>query len=83
MIDWTIVLIFILVGLNVLQFIYWGRLYNQAVDKLMSKNYADYVTAKNYPKTLVANKAKTDEDQAELDRQNQSILNELNGLLGS
>jgi hypothetical protein len=79
---WPMVLVLILIGVNVLQFLYWSRIQNDLIDKLLSKNYPDYVIAKNYPKTLEREKVKTDDDQKEIEAQNAQVLAELNGMLG-
>ena len=79
--DWSLVLIIIfLIGLNLAQFIYWARIQSQMIDKLLSRNYHDYVTAKNYPKSLEIAKVKNEKIEEELELQNQSVLSELNSI---
>ena len=38
--------IYSLIGLNVVQFFFWSWNTNRLIDKLMSRNYADYVQSK-------------------------------------
>lgn len=41
---------YILVGLNVIQMIFWAKQVQRLVDKVMSRNYYDYETSKSISK---------------------------------
>ena len=41
-----------LIGLNVFQHVYWSRQNQKLVDKLMSRNYHEYVQAQPQPSAL-------------------------------
>lgn len=74
----TEALLFVLVLTNSLQFWFWSRQNNRLVDKLMSRNYADYVQSQTaaHPKPPLVN----DED---LRIEDTDILRELNRALPS
>jgi hypothetical protein len=67
-----------LVGLNIFQAWFWSRQNQRLIDKLMSKNYAEYVQtntlAKAYPKS---------QEQKNLEVEPDAVLDELNGMLGT
>ncbi len=67
-----------LLGLNIFQAIYWSRTTNQLIDKLMSRNYAEYAQIQS-----TRNHAQTDGIRLpdESETQEEEILNEINGLL--
>ena len=70
----------ILIIVNVIQFIYWSRLHNDLMDKLMSKNFAEYSNVKNFPKILEKTEAKNKMNDEELQKINDEVLSELNGI---
>jgi hypothetical protein len=47
------VIIVALLGLNVFQLIYWSRQVHKLIDKLMSRNYADYQAWANKPEVAL------------------------------
>lgn len=63
-----------LVGLNVFQMVYWSRQVQKLVDKLMSRNYHEYVqtTQPILPTVQV-------DDDSEIEESD--ILGELNGMV--
>ena len=65
-----------LLALNVFQIVYWSRQVQKLVDKLMSRNYAEYVQVSKPPLPTV----KVTEDDAVDERE---ILNELNGMFST
>lgn len=67
--------IFVLLGLNVFQLVYWSRQVHKLVDKIMSRNYAEYVQT-NRP--TLPTVSKDDDSFVE----ESDVLNELNGVLG-
>jgi len=69
--------VFFLVGLNLFQFWFWSKQNSRLVDKLMSRNYAEYVQAQGLLKPLPMSIV----DSAEDDISDDDILNELNGML--
>lgn len=63
-----------LLALNVFQMFFWGYQCQRLINKIMSRNYAEYNQIVNPPKAV--EKIGPDVD----DQINQEILNELNGL---
>lgn len=63
-----------LLALNAFQLVYWSRQTHKLVDKLMSRNYAEYVQAQNPPLPRV----RLDDNLVE----EHEILDELNGMVG-
>lgn len=63
-------------ALNVFQMVYWSRQVQKLVDKLMSRNYAEYVQVNKPPLPTV----KVTDDIAVEER---DVLNELNGMFGT
>lgn len=67
-----------LIALNVWQHWFWSRYSGRLIDKLMSRNYAEYkqveqsVTSHNIPNS----------QKYEFDSSNEEVLKELNGMLG-
>lgn len=62
-----------LLVLNVFQMVYWSRQVQKLVDKIMSRNYAEYVQATQPPLPTVS----LDDDSIE----ESNILDELNGMV--
>lgn len=63
-----------LLGLNIFQSVYWSRQVQKLVDKLMSRNYAEYVqVTKPILPTVRLDDASVDEAD---------VLDELNGMIG-
>lgn len=76
--EWgLLIVIALLVGLNVWQHWYWSNTTSRLIDKLMSRNYAEYKQVEQ----SIASPKKPNSYQ-ELDPSNDQILNELNGMLG-
>lgn len=68
-----------LIGLNVFQLWYWSRETHRLIDKVMSKNYPEYVSSVSYLKP----KPSPGPEVPDIDTiQQQEILRELNGMLG-
>jgi hypothetical protein len=67
-----------LLGLNVFQLLWWSRQMSKAIDKMMCRNYAEYVQSQSLlnselpPKIVLPSEAEEEEDK---------ILNELNGMI--
>lgn len=70
-------LISVLSALNIVQLIYWGYHCHTLINKLMSRNFAEYDLVKKGPAKV--NQFEALDEEAE--QENQSILSELNGLL--
>lgn len=68
-----------LFGLNVFQFVYWSRVTSRLVDKIMSKNYAEYVHLSK-PKLPEAPAVTLPNAEAV---EEQDVLNVLNGMFGA
>ena len=62
-----------LILLNIFQFFFWSKQVHKLVDKLMSRNYAEYVSIKNPPLPTVS-----EDDLGE----ESDILEELNDMVG-
>ncbi len=67
--------IYALVILNIAQLVFWSRQVQKLVDKLMSRNYAEYVQVNNPPLPTVI----VEDDLVE----ETDVLNELNGMIGN
>ena len=65
-----------LVGLNVFQLYYWSRVTHKLIDKLMSRNYAEYVSIEK--STDQSDKLPL---RIETETDDESVLNELNGMI--
>lgn len=63
-----------LIALNVYQFFFWSRQVQKLVDKLMSRNYAEYVQVTKPPLPTVQV-----QDDSHIEESN--ILDELNGMV--
>lgn len=72
---WTIA---ILLGFNIFQIWYWSRQVQRLVDKLMSRNYAEYVQATALASNLPQDNIRLPTEEKEAEDQ---ILLELNGML--
>lgn len=70
------VVCYLLAALNLFQFIFWSRQVHGLIDKLMSRNYAEYVASKAYKPSQKSSPT------ASSDVPDDMVLNELNGLLG-
>lgn len=70
-----------LIGLNAFQLWYWSRETHRLIDKLMSRNYPEYVSSVSYlkPKPSPATEPTPDHDSI----QQEEVLRELNGMLGN
>ena len=74
----------IIVGLavtNVFQMIYWSRETHKLLDKLMSRNYAEYEQVKNLRRELPHALTMTEEDQDLQDEDLKSLNNTMAGLI--
>jgi hypothetical protein len=69
--------IVLLFTLNLIQFLFWSRKTSELIDKLMCKNYAEYVQTKNLTESAPDKIVLPTIDETE----EQEILNELNGML--
>jgi hypothetical protein len=69
--------IVVLAGLNICQYLFWSRQVNQLLNKLMSRNYAEYVSIEK--EIASPPQVKMDLDPA-IDEEKE-ILSELNGML--
>lgn len=69
-----------LLALNAYQLWYWSKVNSRLVDKIMCRNYAEYVqvtsTQSNLPQDSI--KVPSEDDQEETE-----ILRELNGMIGA
>lgn len=73
------IVIGVLALLNVFQLVYWSRLQSRLIDKLMSRNYAEYVQlSKPQPSQGLE---VTLPDQSEVEEQD--VLSTLNRMLGT
>lgn len=70
-----------LIFLNVAQFIFWGIQNNKLVNKLMSKNFAEYDLVKNGPPK--AEKEVVGFSEYEETLEDKEYLAELNGQVGT
>lgn len=72
MLEWGIVLI--LVMINAIQTVYWSRMTHKLIDKLMSRNYAEYVQLEKLKSPVpnmrveVPPEVESDEDLDQLNR---------------
>ncbi len=66
-----------LLGLNVFQLVWWSTQNHRLVDKLMSKNYAEYVQSENLKASLPVPKLTDSLSSAE----ENELLREINGML--
>ena len=64
-----------LLGLNVFQLVYWSRQTHKLIDKVMSRNYAEYVQITTPPLPTV----KVEDDSL---IEEKDVLKELNGMFG-
>jgi hypothetical protein len=62
---------------NIVQFFFWGKFTQKLINKIMSKNYAEYELIKSGPKQVEPKLPDPLEEEL-----NKEILNELNGLMG-
>jgi hypothetical protein len=69
-----------LLALNAFQLVYWSRLQTRLVDRIMSKNYAEYVQL-NKPVLPKALESITLPDDSEIEERD--VLNVLNGMFGA
>lgn len=69
-----------LLGLNLFQLIYWSRQVQKLVDKLMSKNYAEFVQVENL-KSPQPNHRKDVDQELENVHEEQAILDQLNSMV--
>ncbi len=70
------IVIYALIGLNLVQLVFWAICVHKLIDKIMSRNYAEYVQSK--PVRPVAKSSnEVDSNQAE----EEEVLRELNGML--
>lgn len=74
--DQSNIFVFSLLGLNIIQFIFWSRQVQRLIDKLMSRNYAEYI-ASNKTGPIEHKFENQDEIVSE-----DAVLNEVNSLLG-
>ncbi len=72
-----IIVILVLAGLNIWQHWFWTRNCGQLIDKLMSRNYAEYKSVEQSVSSPNVPNSHQDHDPT-----NDQILNELNGILG-
>jgi hypothetical protein len=70
----AIALLFIL---NLIQFFFWSRKVSELIDKLMCRNYAEYVQTQSLKEPVPDKIVLPTIDETE----EQDILNELNGML--
>lgn len=66
-----------LLGLNVFQLVFWSRQTGRLIDKLMSRNYAEYKQVEH-----LAPSPNSQIQQALSPRGDDPVLSELNGMLG-
>lgn len=66
-----------LLGLNVFQLVFWSRQTGRLIDKLMSRNYAEYKQVEH-----LASSPNGQTQQAMSLRGDDPVLSELNGMLG-
>lgn len=71
-----ILIVGILAGLNVFQFIFWARQVQELVNKLMCRNLAEYTAIKSGPVEIIPKP-----EDPDLILEEEEILNELNGQL--
>ena len=71
------IIILVMAGLNILQFIYWSRIVSDLTLKLMSKNVGEYKQAVS-PVIVQERDLKVDVDDA---LEEESILNQLNSMV--
>ena len=71
----TSIVIVSLLGLNIFQLIYWSRETHRLIDKVMSKNYAEYVQSEKF-KADLPQPRKIDTSEISDD----DVLRELNGM---
>lgn len=76
MTDLNLIMAPALLALNVFQLWFWSRMVHALIDKLMSRNYADYVQVNNSPDD--AKGAPIDQGEA---IEEKLILDELNSVL--
>lgn len=71
------IVILSLVALNIFQLVHWSRTTQRLIDKLMSKNYAEYVQSENLKASLPMPKLT---DSLSREEEN-DLLREINGML--
>jgi hypothetical protein len=69
--------IFALFALNIWQFWFWSRQNHRLVDKIMSRNYAEYVQTEHLATTSPQSKTQTNQIQFQHD----PVLDELNSMI--
>lgn len=65
-------------GLNAFQLLYWTWTVHKLVNKLMSRNYAEYNYVEKPPKSSLKSGVVVADDLVE----NEKVLNELNAMVG-
>lgn len=63
----------ILVGLNIIQLIYWSRQCHKLIDKLMSRNYPEYVQTQNFAAVLPPSPVQEEVPDEQLDLLNRTL----------
>ena len=71
----TDVIIYVLLAVNVFQTVYWSSVQKNLIDRLMSRNYAEYVQVSKPPLPTVKLDLENTVDE-------QDVLKELNGMMG-
>lgn len=67
-----------LLCLNVVQFVFWGVTCQKLMNKLMSRNYAEYDLVKRGPKAVPERKSQSEYEE---ELEESQILAELNGTI--
>jgi len=65
-------------ALNLFQLFYWGFTVQRLVNKLMSRNFAEYNAVINPPTEVASNLTHKEYEEA---KEEQAILDELNGMI--
>lgn len=70
-----------LLGLNIFQVIYWSRQVQTLVDKLMSKNYSEFVQVENLKNPPLPNHRQSMDQELDHVNEEQTILDQLNSMV--
>lgn len=75
------IVIVLLILLNAGQIYFWSKQVQKLVDKVMSKNYAEFVAVDNFKKPQTLDHRKESEDLAAELKEEEELLSQLNGMI--
>lgn len=71
-----------LLALNVFQLVFWSRDHHKLVDKLMSRNYPEYIQSKSREGTAITQQPVQTNKDFESIEEEKVILDEVNSIFG-